>query len=351
MPSPGKQPWPIFLAPYNEPSIYNCPSEYLDGTSSNPEYCFNEFVMGAALGDLKSPESTLMLADMNVKPVVPNVTCVIRPEQQDMDISARHNNGTVVSFADGHVEYLSTKNALSVGYALFSNGWILAPPNCGPAWRVIIPEQNIKKTTANVVVDLSSFGKEGYWFTMSWDPGLPNFTNVRIKVPSWVSYPATADKPWKQIRMHMYNPSAAGDFYSDTDWNQGVNNIWGSWNSHHAMAKMPTGELSDYAMHARPWGVTDQGIDTTLTINDTSVHKVTIVHCGEPGYSEGDCTMEVFDGNTPQNRAYSKVYAEGDCVKFSQLSFKATSAGDPITIRISWGGRGNWQGITGMLFD
>ncbi len=99
--------------------IFDCPSDTHNGVMGNPDYFYvaGSFLSGVALGDIKNPSSAAMLADLddpaNNKPHVDdgganNCTKALQR------VASRHNAGAVMSFVDGHSEWIkkSSINAL-----------------------------------------------------------------------------------------------------------------------------------------------------------------------------------------------------------------------------------------------
>ncbi|HOF89302.1 MAG TPA: prepilin-type N-terminal cleavage/methylation domain-containing protein, partial [Armatimonadota bacterium] len=72
--------WSTYLKSYNEPTLYDCPSEDGRGNNDKPEYGLNEFIFSMALGDIKKPESTLLTADLNMTSVTPPTGSVRAPD-------------------------------------------------------------------------------------------------------------------------------------------------------------------------------------------------------------------------------------------------------------------------------
>jgi prepilin-type N-terminal cleavage/methylation domain-containing protein len=96
--NPVKSAWSVRLANYNEGSIYDCPTQNGKGTNNTPEYGFNGYLYKQALGDVTTPAATILTADL-ITARNPGSYCL----QYFDEISARHNNATVLSCVDGHV--------------------------------------------------------------------------------------------------------------------------------------------------------------------------------------------------------------------------------------------------------
>ncbi|MHB9133986.1 MAG: type II secretion system protein [Armatimonadota bacterium] len=148
-PDPVSSSWATFLKPYNEPSIYDCPTQKGFGTNDAPEYACNKKLFGKALGDIQSPASSIMTADIVKAGITGN--CAF-PMFDSTVISARHNSGVVLSCFDGHVAYESLVNSADYQGTLEGRGYnfiiaynpigtiagSLAPqfPNCGTGYTV-----------------------------------------------------------------------------------------------------------------------------------------------------------------------------------------------------------------------
>ncbi len=96
---PSGTAWAPYLAMYNEPSLYDCPTQTGKGQNITPEYGFNPSLYGQALGDISRPTATIMSADLTKVSMTGNYSLTTI----DTDLSDRHNNGSVISCVDGHV--------------------------------------------------------------------------------------------------------------------------------------------------------------------------------------------------------------------------------------------------------
>jgi prepilin-type N-terminal cleavage/methylation domain-containing protein len=113
--------WAANLKPYNEGSIYDCPTKTGKGSNDKPEYGFNAGLYGVALGDITSPTTCPITADLNMSRARPTFSIV----DWNGDIDARHNNGMVISCLDGHVavESLQGKSSSAMLSTLFTRGY------------------------------------------------------------------------------------------------------------------------------------------------------------------------------------------------------------------------------------
>ncbi|MHB9131074.1 MAG: prepilin-type N-terminal cleavage/methylation domain-containing protein [Armatimonadota bacterium] len=124
LPDTGTTAWSTLLAPYNEPSIYDCPTKTGKGTNSKPEYGMNYFLLGRAVGDIESPAAAVLTGDLNIDLDVTNSTIYDYDQQMD----ARHSKGIILSCVDGHVAYQAFKSAAKLkelmdqGYDIFCGG-------------------------------------------------------------------------------------------------------------------------------------------------------------------------------------------------------------------------------------
>ncbi|OPZ87117.1 MAG: putative major pilin subunit [bacterium ADurb.Bin429] len=105
LPDTGSNAWSSVLKDYNEPTIYDCPTKTGKGTNVAPEYGFNRFLFGKALGDVTMPVQALMLTDRTLDVPPPNSALM----DFDTDVDARHSQGVVLTCVDGHVAWENAK--------------------------------------------------------------------------------------------------------------------------------------------------------------------------------------------------------------------------------------------------
>jgi prepilin-type N-terminal cleavage/methylation domain-containing protein len=99
-PDPVRAAWATYLKPYNEPSIYDCPTKTGKASNDKPEYGINAKAFGLALGDLTEPAAAFLLSDLLMAAAAPNYA-ISSNDASECDL--RHNNAVVVAAADGHV--------------------------------------------------------------------------------------------------------------------------------------------------------------------------------------------------------------------------------------------------------
>jgi prepilin-type N-terminal cleavage/methylation domain-containing protein/prepilin-type processing-associated H-X9-DG protein len=122
MPATGT--WATYLKPYNEATIYDCPSKTGKGTNDKPEYGFNTNLLGKTLGDLKDPALFIATGDIvtsGADALTPPFTLSAATAEPNLD--TRHNNGVVLSFLDGHVNTLQVKSGQLKSDALAQYNW------------------------------------------------------------------------------------------------------------------------------------------------------------------------------------------------------------------------------------
>ena len=120
MPAPPAGAWSQYLVSYNEPTIYDCPTQTGRGKNTAPEYGFSEALFGMALGDVQRPSMTVLSADITNTAMTGAYALVA----VDTDLSDRHSSGTVLSCVDGHVAAESfNKVTTSKSAALLLRGY------------------------------------------------------------------------------------------------------------------------------------------------------------------------------------------------------------------------------------
>ncbi|MHB9134627.1 MAG: type II secretion system protein [Armatimonadota bacterium] len=189
-PDPSSQAWSMYLAAYNEPSIYDCPTKTGKGTNSAPEYGFNATLFGKAIGDIKEPSSALMTADLKTSTTQKSFS--LRDFGNDID--ARHNSGVVLTCMDGHVGYEAFTNVADKVVALVSRGYELAPAQnplfSGPYTATVTGATYIRSALDTMPVGtyaLSSTATVPY-IALRWDANFyGTFPNTTQFVSFWVS--------------------------------------------------------------------------------------------------------------------------------------------------------------------
>ena len=113
--------WATYLKSYNEPTLYDCPSLTGRGTNAAPEYGFNRFLMGMALGDIPDPTGMVTVADIpTLKAEQLDPPYCITQFEDEVNVDGRHNTAANVACLDGHVEVVPFKDGAShyMGLAL-----------------------------------------------------------------------------------------------------------------------------------------------------------------------------------------------------------------------------------------
>jgi prepilin-type N-terminal cleavage/methylation domain-containing protein len=124
-PDPKTSPWSKYLAPYNEPSIYDCPTMTGRGTGNAPEYGMSSYLFGRSLGKINSPTAALVVVDLKKAAMINNYALDFN--NVDTGIDARHNQSYNFATADGSVHNVSmNKVAGTPMAALLKAGYGLA---------------------------------------------------------------------------------------------------------------------------------------------------------------------------------------------------------------------------------
>ncbi|MHB9133683.1 MAG: DUF1559 family PulG-like putative transporter [Armatimonadota bacterium] len=101
LPDSKSEAWSVLLSQYNEPSIYDCPTKTGKGNNTSPDYGLNIDLFGLAVGELWSPSATIIVADLKQPSTMKNYAFL----DVDTDVDQRHNKGSVLGCADGHVAF------------------------------------------------------------------------------------------------------------------------------------------------------------------------------------------------------------------------------------------------------
>ncbi|MHB9131834.1 MAG: type II secretion system protein [Armatimonadota bacterium] len=155
-PDPKSASWATYLKPYNEPSIYDCPTKTGKGSNDAPEYGLNVTLCGAALGDIQSPSRMLATGDLAYLAGNQNLNYAFNNYGTDLD--ARHNQGIVVSSVDGHVAYVAVNAAAPVEALLNAGNDIFALSDGIPASSTLTtPSSTNWDTSATVDMPASTY--------------------------------------------------------------------------------------------------------------------------------------------------------------------------------------------------
>ncbi len=162
-PDPKTSAWSAYLANYNEPSIYDCPTLQGKGINTMPEYGFNGWIFNVALGDLKTPESHIIATDL-LKTQFKNNFAFTKYEHMD----PRHNGTALLLCMDGHV---ASENL------------------AGQSIKTVIPARKYLMYTADSIVNLGE--------SVTQANALP--PNSLLKGMLGVAVPPTIGAPWNTI--------------------------------------------------------------------------------------------------------------------------------------------------------
>ncbi|MHB9131356.1 MAG: type II secretion system protein [Armatimonadota bacterium] len=120
---PGAKSWGTELSGSLVGGVFDCQtSGNHQGSASDPDYVYiagqdmsgnDYFLSNRALGDVKDPSATVLLADGKSE-VGASYVIVDLPSNQltaaYAEIDPRHNNGTVLAYVDGHIDWMSSKS-------------------------------------------------------------------------------------------------------------------------------------------------------------------------------------------------------------------------------------------------
>ncbi len=335
-PDPGNRAWSSCLKMYNEPSIYDCPSAdgVNPGSSDNPEYGFSALLYGTALGDIKSPESTLLSADLVLDETVlaQNPACALRITSKDLDIAPRHNKGAVFALFDGHVEYLAIKDEDPMATVL-AKGWQLGTG--GTPW---IPLQPLAAVAGTADIPMTSLALGGYWYNTGWT------ATVFKKCPSWID-PATfivksvgASDGVEHLDTEEYSASAPFWRACASQNSKGIvftKPEGGTANTNGIMCSRNNKALS--------------GVKMDFKVLDDATHTITMVWASHNDSGYGNVTMLVTDGVMKVEQTTFRNTAQ---IAYCRYTFKAADpSGGVITAELKNSVANGHVGFSGLLFE
>ncbi|OPZ86553.1 MAG: Type II secretion system protein G precursor [bacterium ADurb.Bin429] len=339
-PDPGNRAWASYLKDYNEPSIYDCPSEDLNGTNNNPEYGFNGLLYGTALGDIKSPESTLLSADLVVDETVlaQNATWALRITSKDLDIAPRHNTGAVFALFDGHVEYVPVKDENPVATVL-AKGWQLG--TSGTPW---IPVQPLSSVSGTADIQMTSLAVAGYWQMYGWNTSANTPPTPYKKCPSWID-PSTFIV--KSVG------ASTGSEHLDTESSASGSPFWRVCASQYSkgvvFTKPEGGTGNTTGILCSRNNKTLSGSKMDFKVLDDAVHTITMVWASHNDSGLGNVTMLVTDGTYKVEQTVFRNTAE---IAYCRYTFKAADPeGGVITAELKNSVANGHVGFSGLLFE
>jgi prepilin-type N-terminal cleavage/methylation domain-containing protein len=253
----GGEAWSTRLAAYNEPNVYDCPTQTGKATNSNPEYGFNWYLFGVAEGDLTAPTATILTADLRRHgKSLPSYTL----QSTKADFHNRHADGFLVSCVDGHTEYLPDKTSPDASDAVAKRQLQLNPPELGIMlpWEFRIDP--VIANTASASLDWSAYGKSGYWIsTATAATGPPAYSTITQSLPAWVSNLAITGYTGGTTAVVLSNPIASG---------------WWSRPSKSWIVKCPNSINCTTALTYRTTAPATDRMVVAVTLADNKVHSL-----------------------------------------------------------------------------
>jgi prepilin-type N-terminal cleavage/methylation domain-containing protein/prepilin-type processing-associated H-X9-DG protein len=216
----GKMAWATYLKAYNEPSLYDCPSLTGRGTNDAPEYGFNRYLMGMALGDIPDPAGMVTIADIpTFQADQLNPPYCITQFDDEVNVDGRHNSSANVACLDGHIEMVPFKDGASryMGLALKGMTVVLNTVVKDVVWTSLnnvtadysTPDQGSKLTPSLNTTGWGNCGAVGTtvlygdgWFEWAFSSGTSNTMAGLINGTACTSY--------DQITLAVYNQAIQG---------------------------------------------------------------------------------------------------------------------------------------------
>jgi prepilin-type N-terminal cleavage/methylation domain-containing protein len=264
--------WAAYLKPYNEPSIYDCPTKTGKGNNDKPEYGFPKTLFGTAMGDIATPTAAVATFDLSMSSPAANFAV----DDFDAGLDARHNNAIVLGCLDGHVAVESTQNVTAKAGTLMGKGYDLYP-----GAKQLLSDSTSYSTT------ISPAGwQRGQVITM---PSGSYRTSTTAAVPNlkvvatvnYDSYVGNAGLGVNQVGafLSLFNPVNAGD---SADVTGNTVKLGTGWNAHPvAFNNCVSGGFYTYSgTQAALYAATQTPVLTKGTYTDASDYTLTMLIIG-----------------------------------------------------------------------
>ncbi len=358
--------------------VWDCPSITHTGNETAPDYFYvaGSFLSSMALGDLKEPISTpltLDLYDPGTNPPYINDNGATNCSTAYSQVDPRHNNGAIVSFVDGHTEWVQS-NGLSSFFFLSAVNLeqITKPTMIGTAFpsaytynystsekytlHRALKAQKISSALflcVNVWTapndKMFTFAKSGINDTTR--PSSNTATTMEIGytdgVPGYMPNNSQNRPSWWQFKPGVAN---AGCKFTGADWTQNGTGIWEGIDNHTA---------STYGTSTLLSNKTNTLKTATLTIlpNTTGVKKVALIFMGGNNIGTGwGMISSVQYNNDPSRKTVFTTRAEVKEVKALRAQYNAlvmmlpVTKDEPVDIEIKEQGDGLGGGVF-MAFE
>jgi prepilin-type N-terminal cleavage/methylation domain-containing protein/prepilin-type processing-associated H-X9-DG protein len=200
--------------------VWDCPTSSNKGTESSPDYFYvgGSFLSSRALGDITQPSETPMLGDL-VKDAA--ASYIQDDNTNDPSIAAkmveaRHNNGAVFAYADGHTAWVGKPNIMPVMFVnCIDPSQVKIPVSLGemyPAGTIIAGGGNPSSATwtgtprtilsnYNMTIAMGQ-GSNGNGTTLGFSDGSGNASSLTLatmavttpgQIPTWFKTAAPTD--------------------------------------------------------------------------------------------------------------------------------------------------------------
>jgi prepilin-type N-terminal cleavage/methylation domain-containing protein len=364
-PDPKDKAWATYLKSYNEPTVYDCPSEDLNGTNDNPEYGFNELLYGNALGDIKKPESTMAIGDLNVDAttLAANKTWALRTASKDLDVAPRHNKSFVGSCMDGHVEIVAVKDGdgANVSAAIGLKGWQLAGGG-GTPWIALQPLTEGAPATS---LDMSAYGVDGSWYWNGYSgpsvKRVPSYvtpntaTTAAPNLNSYVMYSFGSTQSQSNTPDNTNHPETdAGGGSSGTSpfYQQGGDGAGSNIKVSATIKAAPSTIVYSICPRVNGTGGRQLGNQMQIIVTDNATHIVTFALAAHAALGVGNTiTAEIAEAGTTKKVSSTFTNTVVGPI-WCRLSFMASNpAGGTFTIKFTQTAPSCGIGLTCLLFD
>jgi prepilin-type N-terminal cleavage/methylation domain-containing protein len=159
-PDPVTAAWATYLKPYNEATIYDCPTQTGKGNNDKPEYGINPNLFGHSVGKITDATKCIIAADLVKAKQTGN--CAVTITDVDNSVDARHNSCFAASTADGSVRIVNVAKGSTITNALGKAGIGFAGVPLGVVKKLLFNYDSTKAVDQQVIISAGQGFNTGF---------------------------------------------------------------------------------------------------------------------------------------------------------------------------------------------